>query len=171
MAGCDPTGHAGAGIVAAGDSSIQFTMDITGGETDGKDNDGDGTTDESGEDVFADGDILDTNEDVTYALTDNDGDGDLDLERNNNLIAENIDALNFVYLDANSTVLDMAVDSISNIRSIQVTVVARTGQGDVDYTDNTSYTNRQGNEILAPQNDKYRRTVLTTTIKCRNLGL
>ena len=171
MAGCDPTGNAGAGIVTAGDSTIRFTMDITGGENDGKDNDNDGTTDESGEDVFADGDTLDTNEDITYALADNDGDGDMDLERNNNLIAENIDVLNLVYLDANSTVLDMSVDSPSDIRSIQVTVVARTGQGDVDYSNSTSYTNRQGTEILAPQNDKNRRTVLTTTIKCRNLGL
>ena len=162
MAGCDPKGTAGAGIVTADASTIRFTMDLNGTGTDG----------------IPDGDTTDTNEDITYLLADSDGDGNMDeLYRNNvstgstNLIAENIEALNFVYLNASSTPLTTPVSSPSDIRSVQVTVVARTGRGDMGYTNSTSYTNRQGTEILSPQNDNYRRTLLTTSIKCRNLGL
>ena len=39
MAGCDPRGSSGAGIQAADTGMIQFTWDVTGGESDGKDND------------------------------------------------------------------------------------------------------------------------------------
>ena len=176
MAGCDPTGNAGAGFVIANDNTIQFTMDITGGESDGEDNDSDGTIDEAAEDIYPDGLTTGTDEDITYALNDNDGDGDTDLERTDNgvtrLIAENIDALDFVYLDSSSTVLATpVVANLSNIRTVQVTVVARTGQIDNDYTNSLEYKNKQGTTILTAQNDSYRRIMMTTHIKCRNLGI
>ena len=38
-------------------------------------------------------------------------------------------------------------------------------------TDSTSYTNQQGTEILAAQNDEFRRMRLTSEIKVRNMGL
>jgi type IV pilus assembly protein PilW len=81
MAGCDPTGNADAGVETAAADTIQFTMDITGGESDGKDNDSDGTVDEAAEDIYPDGLTTGTDEDITYALNDNDLDGDTDLER------------------------------------------------------------------------------------------
>jgi type IV pilus assembly protein PilW len=114
-----------------------------------------------------DGDTLDANEDITYSLDDNDGDGDNDLERNNNLIAENIDALDFVYLDANGA----TTATLANIRSVQITLVARTGRGDPGYTNNTSYQNQQGTTIYTALNDNFRRKLLTAGVKCRNLGL
>lgn len=143
MAGYDPTGTANAGIVTANTTSINITEDL----------DGDGS-------VAGD-------ENITYALADSDGDGDNDLERNNNLIAENIDALDFLYLDetANPTAVP------SEIRAVQITMVAKTGRGDRGYVDSVVYTNQQGTGILGPINDNSRRKRLTAEVRCRNTGL
>jgi len=137
MAGCDPTEKSGAGIGTAGTNTIAFTSDLNG-----------------------DRDTGDTDENVTYSLGDGDGDGDNDLLKNGNLLAENIDALDFVYLPT---------ATISQIRSVQVTVVAKTGRADPGYTDSGDYRNVQGTVILAAQNDRFRRKQLDATIKLRNI--
>lgn len=176
MMGCDPTGKANAGVEAASANSVQFTMDITGGEGDGKDNNDDGTVDDAAEDKYGDGSADDTGEDITFSLLDDDGDGDNELVMTDNntsdtrWIAENIDALNFVYLDEDSAVLVAPIDT-SKIRAVQVTVVARTGQGDPGYSNSVEYKNKQGTTILAPQNDDFRRIMMSTHIKCRNMGI
>ena len=88
-----------------------------------------------------------------------------------NPVALNIDALNFVYLDNDG----ITASSLADIRSVQITLVARSG--DVvpvlmrKLTDNTIYTNQQGTVILPAQNDNFRRIRLTATVKVRNLGL
>ena len=143
MAGYDPTGTANAGIVVANSASLTVTEDMDG--------DGSITGDES----------------ITYALADSDGDGDNDLERNSNLIAENIDALDFVYLDEN----DSPTGVPDEIRSIQITMVAKTGKADLGYLDSIVYTNQGGTGIFGPPNDSFRRRRLTAEVKCRNLGL
>ena len=149
MAGYDPTGAANAGIVTANPTSIRVTLDLN-----------------------ADGDTDDSNEDITYALYDSDGDGDSDLARkvgveNNQPVADNVDVLNFVYLDQAG---DIAT-TLPDIRSVQVTLVARAQRPDTRYTDTASYANQQGEQILSTQNDNFRRKRLTAEIKCRNLGL
>jgi len=174
MAGYDPTQSADSGIATANGNSIRVTSDIH----DGVDNDGDGTVDEDDEVGNADGVIDPTNgnEDITYSLSDSDGDGYNDLERDGILIAENIDALNFVYLNAVGTQLDddgngNVIANIPNIRSIQITLVAKTGRRDPGYTNTAAYANQQGTVILLAQNDSFRRRRLTAQLKCRNLGL
>ena len=154
MAGCDPTRKGGIGVTTANATSLSFTED--------SDGDGNPTT-------------------VTYALNDNDGDGDDDLVRNSDLIAENIEALDFVYLDGASppnVLNDLATHNvplanIPDIRSVEVTVLARTDIEDFTYTDTDAYYNQESTprQILAAQNDHYRRNLLSTNIKCRNLGL
>ena len=150
MAGCDPTGLTTAGIVQANANLMEFKADM----------DGDGT--------------IATDEHITYSLP------GADLIRNGGRIAENIDALNFVYLDGesppnvlNPSKTDVSTASIPNIRSVQVTVVARTGKADRKYADSTSYQNKIGDPIFTPTGDAvhFRRKVLSTSIKCRNLGL
>jgi len=159
MAGCDPTGNADAEIITADSNSTHFTMDIR-GTSEGSD---------------PDGDTDDTNEDITYTLYDYNGDTVNDLGRNtgagNRLIAENIDALDFVYLDEAGIPIATPVAHLSTIRSVQITIVARTGRGDPGYVNNTTYRNQQDTVILAAQNDSLRRRRLTTNIRCRNLGL
>lgn len=169
MAGCDPTGSAGAGIQTANTNSIAFTSDFTGGESDGKDNDNNGSVDEANEKRFSDGFCDDTNENVTYSLYTTDGIQKLgrDTGGGNQPVAENIDALDFVYLDANGA----TTATLANIRSVQITMVARTGRGDPGYTNNTSYQNQQGTTVYIALNDNFRRKLLTAEVKCRNLGL
>ena len=123
MAGYDPTQSAAAGITTANGNSIRVTLDIT-----------------------EDGDTGDADEDITYSLSDSDGDGYNDLERNGNLIAENMDALDFVYLDEDGTVLATPVANLEDIRSVQITIVAKTGRGDTGYTNTAAYANQQGTE-------------------------
>jgi type IV pilus assembly protein PilW len=172
MAGCDPTDDAGAAIETNGASSFRFTLDITGAESDGIDNDNDSSVDEADEDSFSDGVCNDSDEDITYSLyTDTDGIQKLGRKSPstaaNQPVAENIDALNFVYLKADGGV----AATISEIRSVQITIVAKAGRADLGYTDTSNYLNQQGTEILAAQNDSYRRKRLTKEIQCRNLGL
>jgi type IV pilus assembly protein PilW len=116
-----------------------------------------------------------TNEDITYSIS------GADLERSGARIAENIDAINFVYLDKDGN--NLADDGLGNvtdpenrdkIQSVQVTVLARTGKEDPRYTDSTTdYTNKLGETIFTPTGDRvhFRRKFLRTNIKCRNLGL
>ena len=153
-AGYDPTQNANTSIQVANNNSITFQADLNGDEAIG------------------------AGETIAYTLYDSGGDGDTDLGRNigggNQPLAENIDALNFVYLNAAATPLDddgfgNVTTNILQIRSIQVTVVARTGRADPGYTDSRIYTNLQAQTILGVQNDSFRRRTLSTTIACRNL--
>ncbi len=149
MAGCDPTGSAGAGITAASPTSISFTEDVRG--------------DSTGSDP--DGDIDDPNENIAYSLSGtnlvrNTGGGD-------QAVAENIDALNFVYLDANGN----TTTTLDDIRSVEITIVARTGRSLRASPNNMIYKNQRDETILGAQNDHYSRKRLTTVVKCRNLGL
>ena len=158
IAGCDPSGNVSPepGILVANANSIQFTMDI---------NDNSNT-------YNFDGDVLDTDENVTYILS-----GD-DLQRNGTAIAEYIDVIDFVYLtnDSPPVVLNpggtnVPAANLSLIRSVELTIVARTENIDRDINNSQSFSNQQGMVILPAQNDTYRRRRLTTHIKCRNLFL
>ena len=175
MAGCDPTGDASAGIptvptVGAGMASIRFTEDVS---------DGAGGN--------SDGDVTDPNEDITYGL-----DGNRNLIRTDNngaglgsavsaMVAQNIDAIDFVYLDDASppNVLndyigsggDVPAANISRIRSVEITIVARTGNNTLVSPNNNPYLNQRGRQILGPQGDYVSRRRITYAIKCRNLGL
>jgi type IV pilus assembly protein PilW len=173
MAGCDPTCSSGAGIQTALANSLAFSMDITGGQGDGLDNDNDGTVDEDDESRFPDGDTNDNGEQVRYGLSYH-TDGSISLGRDTGSglqpLARNIDAVNFIYLDRNR----MPTVDLTAIRTVQVTIVARSGR-EVPVlmnkiTDNQVYTNQQGQIILPAQNDNFRRIVLTASIQCRNLN-
>jgi len=166
MAGCDPDHTANARIVTANATSITFTKDIRA----------------TAEGSLPDGDTNDPSENITYYLNDSDGDGlDDELRRNDlngigdQVIADNISALNFVYLDQTDTKLDDGAGnvtlSIPQIRSVEITLLANTGRGDRGFQNNTVYTNQVGDTIFGPAGDNRRRKLLTTCIKCRNLGL
>jgi type IV pilus assembly protein PilW len=152
MAGCDPLGTAGAGIISANPTSIRFKEDVWAGSAESA----------------PDGDADDPNEDITYNLDDSDGDGVIDeLDRNNQTVAQNIDALNFVYLDANGS----TTTTLADIRSVEITIVARTGRSLRASPNNIVYKNQRDEQILGAQNDNFSRRRLTAFINCRNLGL
>jgi len=176
VAGYDPTRETGATFLIASTAEVQFQLDDN---SDGDFDDGGGGND--------------PDELVRYALSnDADGDGVADDSTPCNLmrqewadaeqvVAFNVDALNIVYLDENGTDLidpltgSVPADEIRDIRSVQITIVGRSGaQLPVLFnsgTDTTSYINQQGTEILAAQNDEFRRIRLTSDIKVRNMGL
>jgi len=140
MAGYDPRHAAHAGLTVMNDDEIRFTMDLNG-----------------------DKDTADPDEDVAFDVS-----ASGVLQRNGQPIAENIDQLNFVYLDQNRAVTAAPAE----VRTIQVMVVARTDRPDHGYHDATSYTNQQGTEVFqAPAGDHFRRNALCVEVKCRNLGL
>ena len=179
-------------------------------DNDGVDNDLDGLVDEDDEGDetrYGDGDVADALEQITYSLSnDADGDGvadsmDCNLQRQfwdgdswepNPAadIAFDIDALNFVYLDGNGTDLidynlnppQVPAGQLGNIRSVQITMVARGGQNprqglpgqEMDTRVYMNQQDRPGDDwdiILPAQNDRFRRNILTTEVSCRNLGL
>jgi type IV pilus assembly protein PilW len=204
MAGLDPTGKAGARIRTADPDQLRITMDFTGGENNGIDDDGDGVVDDGSNGIddngnglidepdeaeWYDGDTNDPNEDVTYGL-DNDGNADgindglptqnntgaaCNLIRNGQILGLNIDALNFVYLDSKGNPLASPVGDTRQIRAIQITIVARSSATPSKFTvntvDNRSYKNQQGTVILPAQNDHFMRLMVSTEVKCRNVGL
>jgi type IV pilus assembly protein PilW len=155
IAGCDPTKKLDLGIITANVNSLSFSEDADGNEAP--------TT-------------------ITYSLYTG-ADGIQKLGRDTGggdvAVADYIDVLNFVYLDKDGTMLDDGGGSvtvpanIAKIRSIQVTVIARAGREDHTYTDTNNYFNQHDlvNPILAGPNDHYRRMLLSTNIKCRNLWL
>lgn len=174
MAGLNPTGNAGTGtpksmITAADANCLEFGMDMSG-----------------------DGDTNDTNEQYRYKLTNDgtsacgDGNGIADsfpcaLGRRTGgglqVVADNIEALNFAYLDANGAVIPTPVSAanLPNIRSVQVTLIARADNPVMmrKATDRKVYKNQQGTILLdkSASPDTVRRLELSTTIQCRNLGL
>ena len=121
-----------------------------------------------------------TIETIRYQLFDSGSDSDDDLGRQLNTnpqqaIAENIDALNFVYLDGSGVTLATPVTGgdLANIRSVQVSMIARADRGDPGYVNNTSYFNQQSGvpAFYTAPSDNFRRKMLSRQIKCRNLGL
>jgi type IV pilus assembly protein PilW len=160
-AGVDPSGSAGAQILTAAAAEFHFTRDVGGMVVDGMDQ--------------FDGNAAGPNENIRYAISAGNlgrqtgGGGGLQS------LLDNVDALNFVYLNREGEVIPAPVADTAAIRQVQVTLVARYGlsQGALlrAVTDTTVYRNRQGEEILAAPNDTFRRLMMTTTIACRNLAL
>lgn len=176
MAGYDPEGSGNFGITSALAGRVQFTED--------EDEDG----------VFDPEERLDIG--FTSAVTsphrDIDGNGIPDLITNGvpnaiNLsiqeystagnpggyqaIAENIQAVEFLYLDsAGTNFAPVTPQDLSAIRSVQITILARAERSDPKFINSMTYTTPSG-QTWGPYNDNLRRRLLTTTIQCRNLGM
>jgi len=154
------------GITAAGQNSITFTEDVRSlippavGSPDG----------------FVNVNNV-PDEDITYTLngtnldrTDNNANGGLG---DTQTVAQNIDWLDFVYLDG--TGVPTAI--LANIRSVEITIVARTTDPLLYGSQNNKvYPNQQpllsaARRTFGPAGDNVSRRRLTTKIYCRNLDL
>jgi type IV pilus assembly protein PilW len=118
MAGFDPLGLGTPGIVNMGDGSygnpLAFTFYDRDIGNDGKDNDRDGLRDQPGELQL-----------IQYALYDAYGDKDMDIGRKsgsgyNQAIAENIQSLQFIYLNADGN----PTTDLSGVRAVRLTMTA-----------------------------------------------
>ena len=185
MAGADPTEKADSGILVASSDEIRFTMDITGGQWDGEDNDFDGQKDggDPDEERFGDGEVNvatrteDNDEDIRYGINSN---GELGRANNGGAVlqavAENIEVLDFVYRDSDGNVLSpgggwsLSTAQIDDIRSIDVSIIAVSDEPKlmVKHLDDNTYRNSNNEVILAAPNDNLRRVHLTSRIYCRN---
>lgn len=167
-AGCNPTRKAQAGIVHASKSRFHFTRDICGHVMDKK-NRADGSTD-------------DANESIVFGFSpddDKDSDGIADkgvarLGRNTGAgfqpIAENIQAVEFNYILKNgNSVLNPSVFQLPDIRSVQISLLARSKTRDPAILNTSSYTTGSGRQ-WGPFNDYFRRRFFLSNIQCRNLG-
>ena len=70
------------------------------------------------------------------------------------------------FLDANNA----ATANADEVRSVQITLVAKTAKKDNNYTSSFSYQDLQGNTYVTA-GDGYRRSALSMQVNCRNLGL
>ena len=168
-AGCDPNNTNTAGFVNAAFNDLTCTMDI--GNTAGN--------------TFRPDGLLDgPNEQIRYAIN---AAGNLGRDRLDGAglqpLARNVDALDFVYLDGSNPPVviptPVAAANLEDIRSIQITIVARAGRAAPGFmktaVDNRVYTNQQlvplvfANGLPNPPMDSFRRLLLTTTVTCRNM--
>ena len=133
LAGYNPTGIPGVGIMAAGPNTIRITMDLN-----------------------EDHETNDENEDLTYSLYDSGDDGDLDLGRKplsgqNIPVVENIESLSFVYTLADgSTTSTPAVPS--DIRLVHISLTARTARPDPGYPTNSGHRTYTLKSVITPRN-------------------
>jgi type IV pilus assembly protein PilW len=194
MAGCDPLQNSNARIIRARSADLIFSMDVN---NDGGTNIPDGDCCDVNETIrfYLDNDadfdgINDVMNDECNLRRETGAGNNPDCVGggvNGQPLARNVDALNFVYLgpdldgDGEPDVLPAPVtgNDLLNIRSIQVTLVARAGRESggflYPYTDTETYPNQQpaGSSDeweFDPPNDSFRRLRLTTTINCPNLG-
>lgn len=157
MAGFDPTGNTGAGIDSIAYSLTSPTIRIT-------------------KDLNGNGSVGDAGEDITYSLITVDGVQKLNrddlTEGGDETVADNIEVLNLECLDEDYNYINNCA-SLSAIRSIQITLVARSARSEQNYTNNFIYRNQRtpGVNILGPAGDNVRRSILTAEVNCRNLGL
>jgi hypothetical protein len=85
------------------------------------------------------------------------------------VIAENIDNLQFRYqLNDGTWVNDPAGNQV-RVRVVEVLLVARTAFPQRGYKDTSSIT--FGGATIPAPNDSYRRKILTSIVKTRNIGL
>lgn len=122
---------------------------------------------------------------IVYSLGDaftaggtNDGDQDLLRSLNGGAaqpVAENIDALNFVYLDRAGVV----TGNPAEVRTVQISVIARAATADQNFVNSTPYNDLQGGSLVLqmlpgvnlanPVNDNFRRRLYQSSVICRNL--
>ncbi len=146
MAGYDPTKAAGAGITTALAGQISFTQDIT--DTVGT-GDSDEKTDGPGEVIdfgFSTAAGKDTDRNGIPDTVSNGVPEALSLGRQTGgaggyqPMAENFQAIEFRYLDKNNAVTALLAD----IRTVQISILARAGRDDRDFTNTMTYTSASG---------------------------
>lgn len=188
LAGCDPEETGKPKILDATRNRLQFTMDIRGNAVNA--NSADGDTNDPGENIAYTLTARNrtTNTTVT-ADTNNDGiidSGGANWDWGNNItpslgrqtggaggfqpLADNVEAIEFNYILANgATTLTPSNSDLNDIRSVQVSLLARTFNQSQDFVHTASYTTASG-AVWTPPQDNFRRRLVLTTIHCRNLG-
>jgi len=192
MAGYDPLRTGNFGFVSAHNDSIRFTLDITGE---------DGTVTSPGDDITYsvsaanqlerdDGSgkqaVVENVEAIGFAYAfDADDNGTIDTSGGGNIIwaidSDNSDGNDQLdkYLDTDDDGIITASDNpngddlatpvaLDRIRAVRIWILTRTGNEQREYSDTSTYI--VANQRV-PANDRNRRRLVITTVKCRNMAL
>lgn len=195
LAGMDETGLAGAGFLVAGPHAIQFTLDrdddedvadadedISYGFAAAADTDADGLSDSGAAPIIRAGTGNDRLAEDIYAIGfayafDNDGDGELDfvdgdgdgvLDAGEEIWAYDSDAGGDLDWDNDNGVALASAVTFDKIRAVRVWILARTRQPLRGYSGPKSFI--VGDKPIN-LNDNFKYRLLTTTVKCRNMGI
>jgi type IV pilus assembly protein PilW len=201
LAGMDETGNAGAGFLIAGPHSIQFTLDRNDDEdvldtdenityrfsvSDAADPDGDGYADSGAapiarvtagedrlaEDIHAVGFAYAFDDDGDGELDFVDGDGDGVLDAGEEIWAYDSSDPPVVNgtLDKDNTTGDPLASAVTfdKIRAVRIWILARTRHALRDYSGPKNFI--VGDKPVNV-NDNFKYRLLTTTVKCRNMGI
>ena len=115
--------------------------------------------------------VIDTNDNELIAYQYNSSEDTIlkySVERNEwDIVATNIEALDILYLDRNGNVT-LEPDEF---HAVQLTIVSRAKHIDIDYNNLQTFENKQGESICPTclTDPNYRRRLLSTTIRIRNL--
>ncbi len=129
-------------------------------------------------DLNGDNDCADERENLSYYVSTVDGipsiiriDYSIDTDEDiDNVIAENFDEIRFRYLNS----AKMEATKVEDISSIQLSVLARSGEVDRHFANNMKYIPASDNDEKyqwGPYEDNYRRRLMITNITCRNLKI
>ena len=145
------------GMLAVTDRQLDFSMDLN-----------------------SNGDCADTGENLSYYIyTASDGVDKLGRRDNTSAfhsppvkpsvqaVAESFEELEFTYLDSTQ----LATANLADIRSIIVSILAKAGKPDRNYTDSKTYPTTPAGTSWGPYDNHFRRRFQTMTVKCRNMGL
>jgi len=87
------------------------------------------------------------------------------------VVAENIDNLQFRYLLSNGTWTHNPAGQEPNVRAVEISLLARTANTNRGYTDTNTYSIGDVNYTPVAPDNQYRRKLLCSIIKTRNIGL
>jgi len=144
------------GILAVTTTQIDFSMDLN-----------------------HDGDCADSGENLSYHLYPSNGIDKLGRRDNTSIfhtppstpkfqaVAEDFENLEFVYLDSSQT----ATTTLDDIRSVQISLLAKARNPDRKYTDSQIYHTSAAGTPWGPYGDHLRRRFQSMVVKCRNMGL
>ena len=162
MAGYDPTNSGTPTIVDATKNSIHLTIDYN----------ANGTIENESGNPFK--------EDISYSLDTSTQQFKREID-SIGYVADHIEYLEFYYeMEDDSFALPtVSLPNPEDIRSIHISILARSRIEDPDYTNNIVYQTAGGanpvngtvGDTTSTYADGYRRRMLTTTVKCRNMGL
>ncbi len=178
----DPTDPTAGTITNATSTVFEFTFRDPICNEDNVDNDDDGETDEDlekdGIDNNGDGDTdeIEEVECIRFSLQGNEIHrafievDNANAVREDELIADDVEALEFYYTLANGTrTTSPAASQRGNISQVGISILVRTEHPSFAGAPDTQvYTTLSGND-WGPYNDAYRRELVTTTVLCRNM--
>ena len=84
------------------------------------------------------------------------------------VVAENIDNLQFQYLLSDGTWTHNPAGQEPNVRAVEISLLARTANTNRGYTDTNTY---NIGDVSPNPNDAYRRKLICSIVKTRNIGL